>query len=403
MAPKVELKRRLTIWLVIFYGLGTTIGAGIYALVGEIAGVAGYKAPWSFLVAAGLVTFTVFSYAEMSRRYPRAAGAALYVREGLGSVHLSTLVGLLVVLAGLTSASALVNAFVGYLREIIAVDATTAIVLSVLALGGIAAIGITESVTVASVITAIELLGLLLVVGVNYQSFGAFPAHIDVLTPPISLQGWGLVLSGAMLAFYAFLGFEDMVVIAEEVQDVRRNLPLAIFVTLAITTVLYLLVVTVAVLAMPPEELAASDAPLAALYEKGTGSSPTLINAVAALAIINGVLIQLIMASRLLYGLASTQQIPTVFAYVDPRTHTPLITTATVTAVTLLMSLPGTLKGLAEATSTIMLMVFALVNLAAWRVMRQMPDDDGHRSIPTWVPLVGFVISVGFVVSQLWP
>lgn len=109
------------------------------------------------------------------------------------------------------------------------------------------------------------------------------------------------------------------------------------------------------------------------------------------------------MASRLLYGLASTQQIPTVFAYVDPRTQTPLITTATVTAVTLLMSLPGTLKGLAEATSTIMLMVFALVNLAAWRVMRQMPDDDGHRSIPTWVPLVGFIISVGFVVSQLWP
>ena len=138
------------------------------------------------------------------------------MREGLGSVHLSTLVGLLVVLAGLTSASALVNAFVGYLREIIAIDATTAIVMSVLALGGIAAIGITESVTVASVITAIELLGLLLVVGVNYQSFGAFPAHIDVLAPPISLQGWGLILSGAMLAFYAFLGFEDMVVIAEK-------------------------------------------------------------------------------------------------------------------------------------------------------------------------------------------
>lgn len=403
MAPKAQLKRRLTIWLVIFYGLGTTIGAGIYALVGEIVGVAGYKAPWSFLVAAGLVAFTVISYAEMSRRYPRAAGAALYVREGLGSVHLSTLVGLFVALAGLTSASALINAFVGYLQEIIAIDATTAIVLTVLALGGIAAIGITESVTVASVITAIEILGLLLIVGVNYQSFGAFPAHIDALAPPINFQGWGLVLSGAMLAFYAFLGFEDMVVIAEEVQDVRRNLPLAIFVTLAITTVLYLLVVTVAVLAMPPEELAASDAPLAALYERGTGSSPTIINAIAGLAIINGVLIQLIMASRLLYGLASTQQIPTLFAYVDPRTHTPLITTATVTAVTLLMSLPGTLKGLAEATSSIMLMVFALVNLAAWRVLRRMPAGEWHPSIPPWVPMAGFVISLLFVVSQLWP
>jgi amino acid transporter len=402
MTPKIELKRELTVWLVIFYGVGTTIGAGIYALVGEIAGVAGYKAPWSFLVAAGLVTFTVISYAEMSRRYPRAAGAALYVREGLGTVRLSTLVGLLVALAGLTSAAALTNAFVGYLGEIIAIDSTTAIVATVLLLGGIAAIGITESVTVASVITAIEILGLLLVVGVNYESFAAFPVSAGALAPPMDIQGWGLVFSGAMLAFYAFLGFEDMVVIAEEVRDVKRTLPLAIFATLAITTVLYLLVVTVAVLAMPPEELAASDAPLAALYSKGTGSPPILINAIAALAIINGVLIQLIMASRLLYGLASTQQIPTLFAYVDPRTHTPLITTATVTAATLLMSLPGTLKGLAEATSTIMLMVFALVNLAAWRITHGATEAEVRPAIPAWVPLIGFVVSVGFVVSQLW-
>jgi len=403
MAPKAQLKRRLTIWLVILYGLGTTIGAGIYALVGKIAGVAGYHAPWSFLVAACLVAFTVISYAEMSRRYPHAAGAALYVREGLGCVRLSTLVGLLVVLAGLTSASALANAFIGYLNEIIAIDATTAIILTVLVLGGIAAIGITESVTVASVITAIEIFGLLLVVGVNYQSFGALPEHIDAFAPPIDIQGWALVFSGAMLAFYAFLGFEDMVVIAEEVRDVKRNLPLAIFSTLAITAMLYLLVVTVAVMAMPPEELAMSEAPLAALYQKGTGSSPTLINAIAGLAIINGVLIQLIMASRLLYGLASTQQIPNVFAHVDPRTHTPLVATATATAVTLLLSLLGTLTGLAEATSAVMLMVFALVNLSAWRVKRRMPAEEGLPSIPTWVPLAGFVISLAFVVSQLWP
>ena len=402
MVPKVQLQRKLTIWLVIFYGLGTTIGAGIYALLGQIAGVAGYHAPWSFLVAAGLVAFTVTSYAEMSCRYPRAAGSALYVREGLDSVPLSTIVGLFVALAGLTSASALVNAFVGYLQQMIAVDATSAIVLTVLVIGGIAAIGITESVAVASVITAIEIFGLMLVVGVNYKSFGALPAHVDAFALPVDLHGWGLILSGAMLAFYAFLGFEDMVVIAEEVRDVKRNLPLAIFATLAITTVLYLLVVTVAVLAMSPQELAASDAPLAALYQRGAGSSPTPINAIAGLAILNGVLIQLIMASRLLYGLACTQQIPTVFAYVDPRTHTPLVTTAMVTAVTLLFSLPGTLKGLAEATSAIMLVVFALVNLSAWRVKRRRPAEEGLPFIPTWVPLVGFVVSVVFAVSQLW-
>jgi amino acid transporter len=219
----------------------------------------------------------------------------------------------------------------------------------------------------------------------------------------MDFRGWGLVLSGTILAFYAFLGFEDMVVIAEEVQDVKRNLPIAIFATLAITTMLYLLIVTVAVLAMRPEELAATEAPLAALYQKGAGMPPTLINAIAALAIINGVLIQLIMASRLLYGLASTQQIPKFFAYVNPRTHTPLVTTAIVTVVTLLLSLPGTLKGLAEATSAIMLLVFALVNLAAWRVKRLMPAEEGLSTFPMWVPLAGFVISMMFLGSRLWP
>lgn len=403
MTPKARLQRRLTIWLVVLYGLGTTIGAGIYALVGEIAGVAGFHAPWSFLVAALLAAFTAVSYAEMSSRYPRAAGSALYVREGFGSVRISTLVGLLVVLAGLTSAAALTNAFVGYLHEFLDVERTSAIVLTILVMGAIAAIGIGESVAVASVITVIEIFGLLLVVGVNYESFATLPHRIGEFLPPVDLQGWGLILSGAMLAFYAFLGFEDMVVVAEEVKDVKRTLPLAIVVTLAVTTVLYLLVMTAAVLAVPPADLAASSTPLALLYEKGTGSPPTLINAIATLAIINGALIQLIMVSRMLYGLASTRQIPIAFAYVYPRTRTPLVATLVATVMMILLALPGTLKALAEATSLVMLAVFALVNLAAWRVKRRMPSPDGISIVPDWVPLLGFLITVAFVVSRLVP
>jgi amino acid transporter len=401
MVPKARLQRRLSISMVVLYGLGTTIGAGIYALVGEIAGLAGYHAPWSFLVAALLASLTAISFAEMSRRYPRAAGSALYVLKGFGSIRLSTLVGLLVAAAGMTSASAMTNAFVGYLQAFAEADRLTAITLTVVALGAIAAIGIAESVAVASVITVIEIFGLLLVVAVNWHSIALLPARIGELLPPADFEGWGLILAGAMLAFYAFLGFEDMVVVAEEVKDVRRSLPLAIMATLAITTVLYLLVMTVALLAMAPAELAASEAPLAALYQKGAGASPMPINAIATVAILNGALVQVIMASRMLYGLASKRQIPAIFAYVDPRTHTPLLATLVVTLLILLLSLPGTLKGLAQATSIVMLMVFALVNLSAWRVKRSMPARRGLRFVPAWVPLAGFLITVAFVLREL--
>lgn len=403
IAPKAELKRRLTLWLVVFYGLGTTIGAGIYALVGEIAGIAGFYAPWSFLAAAVLAGFTAASYAEMANRFPRAAGAALYVKMGIGSLKLSTLVGLLVILAGLTSASALTNAFVGYVNDFAPVGRVSIILITIAAMGALAALGIRESVTVAGLITLIEIFGLLLVVAVNYGSFAELPARIGEFIPPLEFHGWGLVLSGAVLAFYAFLGFEDMVVVAEEVRDVKRTLPLAIGLTLVVTAILYFFVMTAAVLTVPANELAASVAPLAMLYQTGTGSSPTIMNAIASLAIINGALIQMIMASRMIYGLASTRQIPAALAYVHPRTHTPLIATAITTVVMILLALPGTLRGLAEATSVLMLVVFALVNLSAWRIKRQMPAAEGMFAVPNWVPLIGFVTSVAFALSRIVP
>jgi amino acid transporter len=221
------------------------------------------------------------------------------------------------------------------------------------------------------------------------------------MLPPANVQAWGMVLAGAMLAFYAFLGFEDMVVIAEEVKDVRRILPLAIVATLALTTLLYLLVMTVAVLAIPPAELAASKAPLAMLYEKGAAASPLPINVIATVAIINGALIQIIMASRLLYGLASKRQIPAVLAYVHPWTRTPLVATLAVALLILVLALPGTLKGLAEATSLVMLVVFALVNLSAWRVKRSMPARRGLPLVPQWVPLLASVVTLALVVREL--
>ncbi len=401
MVSHVSLKRTLSLPMIVLYGLGTTIGAGIYALAGEIAGVAGYYAPVSFLVASLMAGFTAISFAELCGRFPRAAGAALYVRQGFAFERLSTIVGLFVIAAGLVSAAALVNGFVGYLHQFIGIERAIAIVLITLLLGGIAAWGIVESVIIASLITVIEIGGLLMVIVISGDALSTFSVRWTELIPSADVSSWGYVYLGATLSFYAFIGFEDMVVMAEEVKEVKRNLPLAILLTLGITTFIYLLLMVSAVLSLPPEELALSEAPLARLYEHHTGEKAIAISIIGMFAIINGALIQIIMASRVLYGLSSQGQLPDVLGVVHHRTRTPLIATVVATVIVLVLSLIGTLGSLAEATSVIMLTVFSIVNLALWRIKRRDPHPDDVRVFPLWIPILGFFVSFAFVLSQV--
>ena len=401
MTRQVALKRTLSLPMMVLYGLGTTIGAGIYALVGEIASVAGYFAPVSFLVASLLAGFTAISFAELSGRFPLAAGAALYVKQGFVSERLSTIVGLLVITAGLVSAAALVNGFVGYLHQFIGIDRVIAIVLVATLLGGIAAWGIAESVTIASLITVIEIGGLLLVVVVSGEGLSASSARWTELIPSADITSWGAVYLGAILSFYAFIGFEDMVDVAEEVKEVKRNLPLAILLTLGITTFIYMLVIVTAVLSLPPAELASSEAPLAQIYEYHTGEKAIIISIIGMFAIINGALIQMIMASRVLYGLSSRGQLPDLLGVVHHRTRTPLIATGVATVIVLVFALIGRLASLAETTSVIMLIIFSMVNLSLWRIKRRDPHPAGVRIFPTWIPITGFFVSFAFVLSEV--
>jgi amino acid transporter len=387
--------------MMVLYGLGTTIGAGIYALVGEIAGAAGYYAPVSFLIASLLAGFTALSFAELCGRFPLAAGAALYVKQGFSSERLSTLVGLLVITAGLVSAAALVNGFYGYLQQFVGLERVSAIVLVTLLLGGIAAWGIAESVTVAALITVVEIAGLLLVIAVSGDSLSTFSSRWTELIPTAEASSWGGVYLGAVLSFYAFIGFEDMVDVAEEVKQVKRNLPLAILLTLGITTFLYLLLMVTAVLSISPAELASSEAPLAFLYQYHTGEKAIAISVIGMFAIINGALIQMIMASRVLYGMSSRGQLPDLFGIVHHRTRTPLFATAVATAVVIILALTGRLASLAEATSVIMLTIFSIVNLALWRIKRRDPQPDGVKTFPVWIPVVGFFVSMAFVLNEI--
>ena len=395
------LKRSLSLPLITLYGLGTTVGAGIYALLGKVAAQAGLLAPFSFVLAAVLAGFTACSFAELSARIPKSAGEAIYVREGFSAPRLAVVVGLLVALSGIVSAAAIANGAVGYFHEFIAVPREILIPLIVLILGALAAWGISESVVMAGVFTVVEVLGLVVVVWAAHEYWGNFPDWAGQIGPSFSAGGAFGIVAGAYLAFYAFLGFEDMVNVAEEVKDVQRNLPAAIFLTLGITTAIYFVVAVTAVLALPLDVLAASGAPLADIFEHGTGWSPAVISIIAIFAVMNGALIQIIMAARVLYGLGNERHLPGWFAHVHPRTRTPLISTALATAVVIALALWFPITVLAEATSVIILVVFTLVNLALVMLKRRDPLPSGVRVYPVIIPVIGFLVSGAAIVTEI--
>lgn len=399
--PESLLKRDLSLLMVTLYGLGTTIGAGIFALIGKVVGRAGAFAPVSFLLAAGLATFSALSFAELCARYPHSAGEAVYVEAGLGSRGLALVTGLFVIAAGCVSSAAILNGASGYINELVPMPRLLAIPALALALGLLAAWGIRESVIAAGLFTLIEIGGLGLVIVGAAPAAGELTEHLLATVPPFSLEAWQGIFFGSLLAFYAFLGFEDMVNVAEEVKAAPRTLPVAIILTLVITTLLYLALAIVSVHAVPPAELIASEAPMALVFARGTGASPLAISLISLVALLNGALIQIIMASRVLYGLAARGWLHPVLARVHPRSQTPLAATVLAASAVLVLALGFPIEPLAGTASLLILAVFAAVNLALWRLKRRDPRTVGVIAFPAWVPLAGFVVSAGFVILAL--
>ncbi|HBE92775.1 MAG TPA: amino acid permease [Gammaproteobacteria bacterium] len=397
-----SLKRALSLPLVTFYGLGNILGAGIYVLIGKVVAYAGIFAPVSFLVAALLACLSAFAYAELAARFPLSAGEAVYVQEGIGIRSVSALVGLLIILAGIVSAATILRGFTGYLQVFLPVHDAASLLVLVILLGGLAAWGISESVLVAAFITVIEIIGLLLIIGIAAPELALAQPVASDFSPLLEIGTWQGIFVGGFLAFYAFIGFEDMVNVAEEVQHPRRNLPRAILIALAVSSLLYFLVALAAVSSVPGEQLAASDAPLAFMYAYVTGREPVLITIISMFAVINGALIQIIMASRVCYGMSRKRWLPAVFAKVHTVTRTPVIATLSVALLVLIMALWLPLETLAKATSYFLLVVFSLINLSLWRLKRLGSHPAGVICVPYWVPITGFFASTIFVGIQLF-
>jgi amino acid transporter len=394
------LKRSLSLSLVTFYGLGNILGAGIYVLIGKVAGHAGYQAPLAFLLASLLAGFTALSYAELAARYPVSAGEVVYIHKGLRLPWLAILVGALIIVTGIVSAATIARGFTGYLRVFVDVPDSVAIIALLSILGLLCAWGIAASVRVAALMTVAEAAGLLLIVWVARPSADQAVQTLHHLAVWQGSAGALGIFLAAFLAFYAFIGFEDMVNVAEEVREPERNLPYAILVALAISTLLYFAVAFVAVSIADPQALAASDAPLAYLYRQATGAEPGLITGISLLAVINGALIQIIMASRVSYGMGRKGWAPAWLSRVHPVTRTPVIATVLVTVLVILMALWLPIESLARATSFFILMVFTLVNIALWRIKRRADRDYRGFSVYPWVPVAGALGALAFIVVQ---
>ena len=391
------LKRTVSLPMVVFYGLGNILGAGIYVLIGKVAGVAGYYTPLAFLFSSLIVVATAFSYAELVSRYPRSAGEAVYVQQGFGVQTLSTIVGLLICLAGIVSSAALLKGFVGYLKVLLPVNELEVVIVLSIVLGLIAVWGISQSLKIVAFITVLEILGLLAVIIAGFEvSLAELP-----VAAANSEANWIGIWYGAFLAFYAFLGFEDMVNIAEEVNRPRIYLPVAIVIALTLATLMYISVSFVAVRVLAPEVLSSSDAPLAAIVSKATGFGGGIIAVIGLLAVINGALAQIIMSSRVIFGMARQGWIPTIFDWVWPVTRTPVLATGLTTACVAVMALSLPIVSLAAITSLLVLIVFTLVNVSLIRIKMRDEEKQVLFEVPSWVPVAGVVTSLGLALFSL--
>ncbi len=393
--PGGGLQRAIGRNMLLVFVIGDVLGAGIYALVGEVGGRVGGAIWTAFAVALVLAVFTAFAYAELVTKYPQAAGAALYVNKAFRRPVVSFMVAFAVMASGITSAATLARAFGGdYLAAFVDVPTVLVAIGFLLVVALINARGIKESVGLNLVLTGIELSGLLLVIVIAVAALAdgqgdagrafEFKEGESVI---------GAMLGGAALAFYALVGFEDSVNVAEETKDPRHAYPRALFGGLLIAGVVYLAVAMLASMVVPVDELADSSGPLQQVASTGPlGVGDKVFSAIALFALANGALINMIMASRLLYGMSNEGILPSALGGTGAR-RTPLLAIAITTALGIVLVATGDLSDLADMTVVLLLLVFIMVNVSVL-VLRKDPVGHDHFKTPTVVPVIGIAVCI---------
>ena len=408
-----DLRRVMGPKLLLLFIVGDILGTGVYALTGQVAGEVGGAAWLPFLVAFAVATVTALSYLELVTRYPQAAGAALYTHKAFGVHFFTFLVAFTVMCSGITSASTAANAFAGFVNDGFGFDlpvggfGITAIALGFMLLVALVNFrGVGESVKANVVLTLVELSGLLLVIFVGLYALTRGKADFTEVVMFSSGEDKGVffaVTAATSLAFFAMVGFEDSVNMAEECKNPRRDFPKMMLTGLGVTGVIYVLVSITAVALVPVGDLSdeSKGSALTQVVAAGAPGLPfdTIFPFIGMFAVANSALINMLMASRLLYGLANQDVLPRSLGKVHPTRRTPWVSILFTTAIAFGLivyvvrasaSAAGAtaIELLGGTTALLLLCVFTVVNVALL-VLRRRPVDHDHFKAPSFVPVVG--------------
>lgn len=403
-APEGKLLRSIGPFQLTLYGLGSMLGSGIYGLIGQAAGLAGNTVWLAFLVAMVAALLTALSYASLGSRYPRAGGAAYITGRAFGMPLLSFVVGLAVVASGVTSIATQSQVFSVNFASVTGIAAlpTWAIAIGfLLVLSGLVLRGIRESMWVNVACTVIEAAGLLLVIAVGIPYWGS----VDLLaTPDVSGNDVLLVLvfQGAVLTFFAFIGFEDILNVAEESRDPQRTIPIALITAMVVGASIYVAVAITAVSVVPWQELAAAPGPLTEVMRRAAPAIPVAVFAgITLFAVANTALVNYVTSSRMIYGMAQQGLLPAPLAKVGTSTRTPYLATLALLVILVPLAFFGSIAELASATVLMLLVVFAIVNGSLFVLQGRLGEAKGKFEVPRWVPAMGTAICLVLITFRL--
>lgn len=391
-----ELKRGMGLFHLTMYGVGLILGAGIYVLIGEAAGFAGDSVWIAFVLGSIVALFAGLSYAELSSIFPKAAAEYTFVKNAFKNNFFAFIIGWLTAITSMIMAATVALGFGGYFSEFLNIP----IVISAIALIGILSIinfiGIRESSWTNTIFTVIEAVGLILIIIIGFTI--SEPEPVNYFESPTGFTG---IILAFVLIFFAFIGFEDMANVAEEVRNPKKVIPRAIILAVMISGIIYVLVSLAVVRVINWEELSLSAAPLADVAERGLGTQGHIIlSGIALFAITNTVLITLVAGSRMIYGMAREKLFPDILAKVHSKTKTPWVAVIVLMLIAIGFSLIGDIVIVANITVFAVVITFAVVNLTVIVLRYTEPDIERKFRVPINIgkfpilPLFGLGISL---------
>jgi APA family basic amino acid/polyamine antiporter len=378
------------------YGVGLILGAGIYALIGNATGLAGNSVWVSFILAAVASVFAGLSYAELSSMYPKAAAEYSYIKNAFKNNFVAFLVGWLTLFVAIISASTIALGFGGYFASLFGAPILISAIMVLAALSFVNFIGINESSSMNVIFTIIEAAGLALVIWVGFALFGN--VQINYFDAPNGLKG---IFSAFTLVFFAYIGFENIANVAEEVRNPKKILPRAIILSISITAIIYILVSISAIRVLDWHELGSSIAPLSDVIKKALGSQAQIILSLIALfATTNTVLIMLVSGSRILYGIARDKSLPSVFGIIHQGRKTPWPAVIVIGVLAVAFTFAGNISTIANISVFTIIMVFIVVNFSLiWLRMKE-PQIERPFRVPLNVknfpilPVLGIITPI---------